>query len=303
MNWFLIALIGPVLYACANHTDKYLLTKYLKNGEVGSLIIFASIFSIVALPVVILIHPDVFAVNLMQAAVLGFNGMLTVVAILLYFYALHEDEASYVVPFYQTIPVFAFVLAYFFLGETITLSQGGAAALVLLGALALSFNVDEGAPRFKKKVVFYMLGASILYAVNGLIFKLVAVNEGFWPSTFWGLIGKIAIGVAFLLFIPTYRKQFLTMVKANKAAVLGLNSLSESLFIVAEGVTQYATLLAPLALVLLVNSFQPLFVMLIGVLLTLLFPRIGRESLTKRSLLQKAVGIGLLGAGAYFLGG
>lgn len=302
MNWFLIALIGPVLYACANHTDKHLLTKYLKNGEVGSLIIFSSIFGIVALPIVLLIHPAVFDVTLLQGVVLALNATLTVLAVLLYFYALHEDEATYVVAFYQTIPVFGFILGYFFLGESITLLQGGAAALILLGALTLSFNLDEGVPRFKKKVVLYMLAASVLYAVNGLVFKLVAVNEGYWPSTFWGLIGKIAAGIGFLLFIPVYRKQFLKMVKSNKTVVLGLNSLSESFFIVAEGVTQYATLLAPLGLVLLVNSFQPIFVMLLGVFLTLLFPKIGRESLTKKSLVQKAVGIVLLGIGAYFLG-
>src|SRR5688500_240491 len=83
-----------------------------------------------ALPIVLVIHPDVFAIGLRQSAFLALNGMLTVVAILLYFYALHEDEASFVVPFYQTIPVFAFLLGYFILGETLSLSQIGSAALI-----------------------------------------------------------------------------------------------------------------------------------------------------------------------------
>lgn len=303
MNWFLIALIGPVMYACANHTDKYLLSKYLKNGEVGSLIIFASFFSVVALPIVVLIQPAVFAVSLAQAAILAFNGTLTVFAVLLYFYALHDEEASLVVPYYQTIPIFAYILGYFVLGETITLGQAGASLLILLGALSLSFAVDHtGKFTFKKKVVALMLAASVLYAVNGIIFKLVAVDEGFWPSTFWGLIGKVLLGFGFLGLVPSYRAQFLTMMKENKAAVLGLNSLSETLFIVGEAVMQYATLLAPVALVLLVNSFQPFFVLVIGIVLTLLFPSIGRESLTSRALTQKMFGIALIGIGAYLLG-
>src|ERR1035437_9572169 len=99
MSWFFIALIGPILYAIANHTDKYLISKYLKGGQVGSLVIFSAIFSVIALPIIIFIHPVVFGVSLVQGLVLAVNGMLVVVAVLLYFYALHKDEASYVVPF------------------------------------------------------------------------------------------------------------------------------------------------------------------------------------------------------------
>jgi drug/metabolite transporter (DMT)-like permease len=302
MNWFFIALIGPILYAFANHTDKYLISKYLKGGEVGSLIIFSAIFSIVALPIIIFIHPVVFGVSLIQAIVLGINGMLVVVAILFYFYALHKDEASYVVPFYQTIPIFAFILGYFILGETITKVQGIASLVIIAGALILSFELGLGKIRFKKDVVLLMLGASLLFAVNGVIFKLIAVDEGFWPSTFWGLVGKIILGFGFLFFVPSYRRQFLAMLKENKVAVLGLNSMSESLFIVAEAAMGYAIILAPVALVLLVNAFQPFFVLIIGVGLTLFFPRLSSESISKNALIQKICGIGLIIIGTYFLG-
>jgi drug/metabolite transporter (DMT)-like permease len=269
---------------------------------VGALIIFASVFSIIALPIVLFIHPSVFNVSFSQGIILAGNSMLVVVAELFYYYALHKDEASYVVPFYQTIPIFAFILGYFILGETISLFQGLASVIIIVGALILSFDLGLEKIKFKKDVVLLMLGASLLYAVNGVVFKLVAVNEGFWPSIFWGLTGKILLGFIFLALISKYRKQFLQMIKDNKTAVLGLCSLSESLFIVGEAVMLYATLLAPVVLVLLVNSFQPFFVLIIGIALTLLFPAIGRESLTRKSLIQKIIGIGLIIAGTYFLG-
>jgi hypothetical protein len=47
----------------------------------------------------------------------------------------------------------------------------------------------------------------------------------------------------------------------RKIAAVGLIGLSKTLFSVGEAVTHYATLLAPVALVLLVHSFQPLFVL------------------------------------------
>ncbi len=302
MHWFLIALIGPFLYACVNHTDKYLISRYVAGGKVGSLIIFSSLFGVVALPIVLLFHPQVFSVSLLTASILTVNGMLIVFATLLYFYALQNDEASLVVPFYQTIPIFAFILGYFLLDETIQLGQGIASLVILAGALVLSFEFTGKAPRFKSSVVVLILGASLLYAINGVVFKLITLDTGFWVSLFWGFIGKVLLGVLFFTFVRGYRNQFLSTIRENKFIVFGLNSLSEFIFIVAESVTQYATLLAPVALVLLVNAFQPLFVFTLGVFLTLFFPKISKEKLDKRTLVQKIVGMTLIIAGSYFLG-
>ena len=301
MIWFFIALIGSILYTIADHTDKYIISRHLRGGAVGSLIIFSSIFSIVALPVIIFLHPAVFNVSLLKAVILAINGMIVVIAILCYFYALHRDETSFVIPFLQTIPIFAFILGYFIIGETIAVTQGIAALIIILGAIVLSFRFRSKNIYFKKEVVVLMLTASLLYATNGVIFKLIAVDNGFWLSTFWSLIGKIVLGLGFFALVPTYRGQFLAMIRENKMAILGLNSLSETLFLTAEAVTQYATLLAPVALVLLVNSFQPLFVFIIGILLTLFFPKIARESIELKQIFQKVIGIGIILIGSYFI--
>ncbi len=302
MNWFFIALIGPILYAFANHTDKYLISKYLKGGAVGSLIIFSALFGIVAMPVALFIHPDVFDITFFRAAALSLNGMLVVIAILCYFYALHKDEVSHVVPFYQTIPIFGFILGYFILGETISIAQGIASFVIIVGALILSFELEEDTVGFKKGIVVLMLAASVLYAVNGVVFKLIALDDGFWLSLFWSLAGQVTLGVFFLLCVRPYRRQFFAMLRENKLAVLGLNSLSEVLFTIAESVMAFATLLAPVALVLLVDSFQPFFVLVVGVLLTLFFPNISQESLLRRHIVQKITGIGLMAIGTYFIG-
>ena len=288
MSWFLIALIGPVLLAIANHTDKHIIEKYLKGGAVGSLIIFSALFGIVALPIVFAFHPDVFHISFFHAAALAFGGILVVLgAGLCYFYALQKDEVTYVVPFYQTIPVFGFILGYFILGETITHVQMIASVIIILGALVLSFEFGDTI-RFKKEVVVLMLTASLLYAISSIIFKVVALHDGFWISTFWSLVGKVFTGIFFFLCIKSYRMQFLAMIKENKIAVLGLNSLSETLFIISESVTAYATLLAPIVLVLLVNAFQPVFVFILGIILTLFFPHLGEESISRKKYHAKS---------------
>ena len=149
MTWFIIAVLGSLCYASTNHIDKYLISKYLKNGEVGSLIIFSAIFSIFALPIVYLIYPAVFTVTVLQGIILAVTGMMTVIAILLYLYALSEDEATNVVPFYQTVPIFGFILGYFVLGESIIYIQGFASLVIIVGGIILSFDLGSIEIRFK----------------------------------------------------------------------------------------------------------------------------------------------------------
>jgi drug/metabolite transporter (DMT)-like permease len=301
MSWVFIALWAPFLVACANHNDKFLLSKYLKEKNIGSIVIPSSLFSGAAIAIVWFIQPDVYGVSLVQGSALVATGMLSVFASLCYLYALDLDEASFVTPFYQTVPIFAYFLGYFVLGETITLVQGLGSVVIIVGALALSFEFGSRGLRFKRNVVALMLAASFLSATNGVIFKLIALEKGFWVSLFWGFVGQVMAGLTLLVCVPSYRRDFLGLFKQQKAAVVGLIALSRILFSVSEAVTLYATLLAPVALVLLVNSFQPLFVFTLGIALTLFFPRVAKESLGRMKLLQKGAGIGLMLVGGYLI--
>jgi drug/metabolite transporter (DMT)-like permease len=300
MSWFFIALCAPFLLACANHNDKFLLSRYLKQKNIGAIVTFSSLFSGVAIPIVSFIQPDVYDVSLVQGSAVVATGMLSVVAVVCYLYALDLDEASFVTPFYQTVPIFAYVLGFFILGETITLAQGLASFVIISGALALSFELGRRGMQFKRNVVTLMLAASFLSAINGVIFKLIAVDKGFWVSLFWGFVGQAMAGLTLLVCVPSYRRDFLGLFKQQKVGV-GLIALSRTLTSVSEAVTLYATLLAPVALVLLVNSFQPLFVFAFGVVLTLFLPRVAQESLGRMKMLQKGAGIGLMLVGGYLI--
>jgi drug/metabolite transporter (DMT)-like permease len=286
MSWFFIALWAPFLLACANHNDKLLLSRYLRKKSIGSIVIPSSLFSSAAITIILLIQPDAYHVSLVQGAALIATGMSSTFAAVCYLCALDTDEASFVTPFYQTVPIFAYFLGYFILGETITLAQGFGSFVIIAGALALSFELGRRGLRLKRKVVALMLAASFLSAINGVIFKLIAVNRGFWISLFWGFVGQVMAGLIMFVCVPGYRRDCIELFTQQKVAAVGLIGLSKVLFSVSEAVTLCATLLSPVALVLLVNSFQPLFVFILGIALTLLLPRVARESLDRPKMLQ-----------------
>ena len=64
---------------------------------------------------------------------------------------------------------------------------------------------------------------------------------------------------------------------------------------------RYASLLAPVALVSAISSTTTFFVFAFGILLTLFFPRLGREDLSTGNLVRKGLGALLIAAGVILI--
>ena len=302
MHWFLIALIGPFLYAITNHIDKYILEKYFKAGEEGALVLFTALSTVIALPIFLFVDADVFSLDLKSRSTLIFNGALVILCLIFYLKALRDDEPSMVVPYYQTIPLFGFILGYFILGETLGMKEIVAAGLILIGTTIISIDFRDGVISFKKRVAALMLASSLIFALMGVVFKLITGDEGgFWSSMFWVFIGNIIAGIIIFTMMKSYREQFLQVFKANSGKVLTISFINEIVFTAADGFSVYATLLAPIALVMVVNGLQPVFVFFLGILLTLFFPKLGRESITAYDLAHKILAIGLIAEGTVLL--
>ncbi len=300
--WFFIALIGPLLYAITNYIDKILLEKYFKEGGVGTLLIFSGLLSALALPILFLIDPTPFQVSPIHILTLAGVGILNVLVLFFYLKALDTEEVSVTIIFYQLVPVFAYGLGYLILGETLTQSQLIAMAVIILGTSIVSFEVEaDNNFRFRKKTVFYMLAASLCWALGSVLFKFVALEEEVVRSLFWEHLMLTVIGAGLFFFVSSYRKHFMDAVRKNSGAILLLNVTNESIYMVGNIAFSFAYLLAPLALVLLANSYQAVFVLIIGVILTLFVPTIIKEKTYIKHLGQKGLAIAVTAVGTYLL--
>lgn len=302
MMWFFLALVGPFLYAVTNFIDKVLLQKYFKEGGVGTLLIFSAILSVLALPFLYLVDPTSINIDPFSGLILAIVGILHVGVLFFYLKALEGDEVSITVIFYQLVPVFAYGLGYFILGETLTGMQLAAMALVIFGTSIVAFEVDEESGfRMRRRTMYYMLAASFCWALGEVIFKAVALEENVVRSLFWEHVMLTVIGIGLLLFVRSYREHFLIAVRKNSGGILSLNVLNEGLYMVGNIAFAFAYMLAPIALVLLAESYQPLFALGIGLILTLFFPRILKEKIHVKHLWQKIFAIAVTGIGTYLL--
>ena len=163
------------------------------------------------------------------------------------------------------------------------------AGLVIAGALGLSLDKNMHLGSFKPRLVLLMLAATFVVALASVVFKFFAVQDEFWSTTFWTFVGEGLCGAA-ILAVPSYRRQFVTLFCQNPGAVIGINAANELINLGGGLGVRYASLLAPVALVSAISATTTFFVFLFSILLTLFFPHLGREDLSARNVIQKAVG-------------
>lgn len=300
MNWFFVALVPPLLYAVTNLLDKTLLSKYFQEGGVGTLLMFSALLSIIAVPLLYLVEPEVLVQgeNLFTIAILA---LLDIVLVWSYLMALKDEESSATIFYYQLVPVIALIMGYFKLNEAITQQQGLGMVIILFGTSLVSFQSDGIKLKFRWKTVGFMLLACTCWATESVYFKDVALEENIWRSLFWKHVALLAIGILMFVFMPAQRRNFLERFKAGSSGIIILNILNESLYMSANVVAAYAFMLAPVALALLAETFQAFFVLFLGVALTFFFPKIFNESIKKGTVLTKVLALVITGIGTYVL--
>jgi uncharacterized membrane protein len=296
MTWLVFALCGPILWAISTHLDKYLVERYFKNADVAVLLLFTALMGLVLMPIIAFFEPKLMERDLLSIALMSLSGLLYMGALYFYLQALQGHEASVVAPFFQSSPLFGYVLAYLVLGETLTGTQLAGGALIVFGVLSVSIAGGRQRERFRWKLAALMLTCGFVMSLSTLIFKAFAVKDEFWATTFWMFAGEAVFGAGFLC-IGTCRRQFFGLLRSNGGALLAINASNELINLGGGLSNRYALIFAPLSIVQAIGSTTTLFVFVIGVALTLLFPKLSREELSARELLQKGVAALLVALG------
>ncbi|MCC7160600.1 EamA family transporter [Candidatus Nomurabacteria bacterium] len=302
MNWFFIALAAPFLWALVNISDQYLVAKYSVNRRgSGGLVLFSSLIGIFVAGIILIFVKDVLDVPFLDKFLLILSGGISIAWIILYLFALEIESVSTIVSWFLSIPIFGYFLGYVFLGETLSTKQLLGSFIILLGVFLVSMDFREQKKKFKFESAFYMLIACLLISIIGVIFKYVTVENNFWVSSFWEYAGLGFFGILLFIFVPKYRNEFMIMNKNGGLKIITLNTASEITTIIGNLLTNYAILLAPVAMVYLVGSFQPAILLFLTLFSTKFFPNIVKEDTSKRVLIPKIISILIITLGSVIL--
>jgi bacterial/archaeal transporter family protein len=294
MDWILLSLLAPLFLAASNFVDKYVLEKYTRG--IFDFVFFTTITSWIFFAAILFFNkmPELNFYSLIPIA----TGMILVYSYGFYGKALEQGDTSSLVVLFKLIPVVTIILAFIFLGQTLSLTEIFGFIIVLFGAIVVSFE--------KSKSIFIKGFGMILIAILMWSIMTLFVDYGLTKMSFWDYflldnLGSALAGLT-MFIIPSIRKQVVEGIRTATTGKYIWFSWNNILDFLGQLSIKKALVIAPSAgLVTVVMQAQSFYAILIGALLTLFLPKIIKENISASMLIKKFIGAVIMFLGIYVL--
>ena len=294
MNWIFLSLLAPLFWASSNFVDKYILGKYTKG--IFDFVFFSTITSWLFFAVIFLFigTPELSVYSLIPIA----TGMILIYSYGFYGKALEQGDTSSLVILFKLIPVVTVILAFAFLGQTLSSNELIGFVIVLAGATIISFEKTKGI--FIKGFGMILI-AILMWSVMTLFIDYGLTKMSFWDYFMLDNFGSALAGLT-MFIIPSIRRQVIEGIKTAQLGKYIWFSWNNVLDFFGQMSIKKALAIAPSAgLVTVVMQVQSFYAIIIGVLLTLLIPNIIKEDISTNTLVKKIVGAVIMFLGVYIL--
>lgn len=318
--YILIAVASYLINAGVYVADKFLLSKKIHSSVAYAF--FVGIWSIFNFVILIF---DPWMPGLREFAVDVSAGLLFLITLVFWYKALHQSEATRVVPIVGAfVPIFSYLLSYIFLGETLGERELLAFIILIMGGALISvkhtrfYVFKEVSEKFRKifgdtlggfyvelrptrRLIFNSLFSALLFASYYVLMKYVYSSQPFIGAFVWSRFGSF-IGVLLILFVPDWRREIVEQQKGNKspkklAFFFSVRLLAALAFIMLN----WAISMGSVALVNALQGVQYIFLLVIVFILSTRFPKLFREEMGGGVMMQKIIGALLVCTGLYML--
>ncbi len=222
------------------------------------------------------------------------SGFLAGIYLVLMFWVMRMQDVSRVVPVTSTHPIFVAILAQVFLGEVITALAWVGIFVTVGGAALMSFGpTTRRSERDENQLIPFalLMVSSLAFGLSQYLSKVVANDIDIWSLFVWrGLgLGTACVGI----MIRT--SMFPDLIRAIRNPVsIGLTVFTEGLLVFVAVILQLGAIFSgPVSLAVTVMAIRPLFVFILGILLSLGVSRVLNEPLEGRILAVKLAAIAM----------
>jgi drug/metabolite transporter (DMT)-like permease len=291
------AIFSPAIFSISSYIDKFLLEKHDISPTV--ITVYGGIFAFIA-GLVMFFITGFYPIDLKSLLIILSSGFLTNIYLLPYYKALSADETSRIIPLFQFYPIFVLILSFILLKEGFSTAQYVGSALIVGSGFLLSVEKLEGKIFKLRKSFFYMMISCFIFAVAQVLYKFGVTEIPFWNTLPYEGFG-IALGA---LSIVLYKNNFSKFKKETtkfKKRVFIFLTINELVYIVGRYTGYFAISLISVGLVSILAGLQPLFTLIYGIILSIWFPHIIKEVITKKTLGLKFTAIVIIIVGSYFI--
>ncbi len=303
MLWLITAVSAYLILAVV-----FLIDKYLLSGRIPDPKIYCFYVGILnSLAVFLIFFVDFYIPSFYLILLSLLSGSFFVFALFWLYKALSIFEASRVIPTIGgLLPLFSFGLVYVFSlsKETLSFIEIIAFLFLVAGSVLISYKKTKIS---LKSFLFSALSAFLL-SLSFVLSKYVYLEGPFWPSFIWIKMGGGVFVLIFLLFSKKVREEVLNKLKRSGRKKAPKLKKTTTIFVsnqvlggAANILQNYSIFLAPTAIyVSLINALQGtqyLFLFLFALIISLKFPHILKEDISRKVIFQKLFAIFLIGIG------
>ncbi|MBP9750080.1 MAG: EamA family transporter [Candidatus Pacebacteria bacterium] len=306
--WLILAIVGQVLMAVVALVDKYVITSttvalrplsyafWISILSSGSIVAF--FFSWLDIPIDGLSIPsfaNIEAPSLLVFALSVTAGYSFFTALVSFFHALQQSDASDVAPVVGGLNAFfTLLLSYFFL-------EGRLPGHFMLGfGLLVVGTIIVSRFRFSKHTMLSVMHAGLMYGIHYIAIKALFDATNFETAFFWSRVAIVGVALSMLL-IPEYYENIVGHTKRARvrdgAFVFGNKLLAG----IASLILLKAIEHGDVALVQALGGVQYLFLLGVSVCCGRALSRDAGENLTLGDFLHKAISIPLIAFGFFLM--
>lgn len=302
MFWIFLALLAHGGNAAVFVVDKSLLGS---KSEISSPLKYAFYSALLAGAAIVILP---FSYAPLTSFVLNWSvvaGLFHIVALWLFFRALKSGEASRVVPVAgSAVPLFTFVFALLFLGETLGGSHVLAVLLLIIGGALLSVKIVGGGG-LPFRVIAGAIISGIFFAGYFATMKFIYSNTDFFLATFVysRVIESLLALVVLYPFVLAGKNREKKVVRGEKRGLviggvfIGNKVLAAGSFMLLN----YAISVGSVSVVNALQGMQYLLLLLLTMTVSAWWPKLFKEEAGRVVMGQKIAGIIFMGAGLVFL--
>lgn len=305
MTWLAFIGITLIVDALRIFTDNYVSDVYFKGRNAVSQKLFYG-YSISLISIIILaiagFNFDAFTPTLFCALVVA--GIISTISSIFYFKALEIDNSTNLGIFIQLAPVLYLILGWLFLDETISSIQLISFLIIISAPALIIITTHKKSRNTQIKAAIYSFLYVLIAVISNLIFvKANTINVSFITTTALLLLSKSLTSIILVYSVPKWNRRFHTVVKQSKGKVFRPMIINSVIGASKEFVYRAALITAPsVALASAVSdSSGPIVIFFMGIILTLIWPKYGREKLERKTILVHIVAILLIVTGVVLL--
>ena len=307
MFWLVLIAIYLVTDSSAMFIDNYVSDVYFKGrGSVGQKVFSGWVYTIFSIILMFVLGPKLGETPFGTMAFLTLGGIVVSLSSIAYYRALEIEDSTNIAIFYQMAPILYLVFGWFLLGEKFSPIQLVAFATILAGPLMVVMGSRKNSRKTKLRAVALVSIYVLIYTIGNIIF--VMANRGieldFRVAMTFTFLGK-GIGNLILCYIikPKWRKRFRRVIKESRGRVYFPLFVNGVLGLIKDAAYRLALLTAPAVAVAAAagDSLEPVVIFMMGIVLTIINPRLGREKLDRKTVISRLIATACVVAGIFVL--